>query len=94
MTATQPDIAYGISVLSRYSHDPSKERIVAVKRVFRYLNGTQHWKLRIGGESNNLFCYVDSDSAGDSDNYESTSGLGVTFRGAVDWRSRKQKLTA
>jgi hypothetical protein len=70
--------------------------MVAVKRVFRYLNGTKHWKLRIGGKSDNIgiVCYVDSDYAGDPDDYKSTSGLVVTFGGAVDWRSRKQKSTA
>jgi len=94
IAATRPDIAFAIGVLSRYSHDPSKEHMVAVKRAFRYLNGTKHWKLRIGGESNNIFCYVDSDYAGDPDDYKSTSRLVVTFGGAVDWRSQKQKSTA
>ena len=49
MTATRPDIAYAIGVLSRYNHDPSNERMVALKRVFRYLNGTKDWRLRFGG---------------------------------------------
>jgi len=35
MTATRPDIAYAIGVLSRYNHDPSNEHMVALKRVFR-----------------------------------------------------------
>ena len=41
MTATRPDIASAIGVLSRYNHDPSNEHLVALKRVFRYLNGTK-----------------------------------------------------
>jgi hypothetical protein len=41
-----------------------------------------------------LRCYVDSGYAGCLDNSKSRSGLGITFGGAVDWRSRKQKSTA
>jgi len=43
MTATRPDSAYAIGVLNRYNHDPSNEHRVALKRVFRYLNGTKDW---------------------------------------------------
>jgi len=128
MTATQPDIAYAIGVLSQYNHDPSNEYMVALKRVFQYLNGTKDWRLRFGGALGGalggahggalggahggalggalgestlggegegaLRCYVDSDYAGCPDDYKSTSGLVITFGGAVDWRSRKQKSTA
>jgi len=47
MTATRPDIAYAIGVLSRYNHDLSNEHMVALKCVFRYLNDTKNWRLRI-----------------------------------------------
>jgi len=103
MTATRPDIAYASRVLSWYNHDPSNEHMIALKRMFRYLNGTKDWRLRFGGvlrgglggePEGALRCYVDSDYAGLPDDYKSTSGLVITFGGAVDWRSRKQKLTA
>jgi len=104
MTTTRPDIAYAIGVLSRYNHDPSNEHMVALKHVFRYLNGTKDWCLRFGGALGEgalggegegaLRCYVDLDYAGCPDDYKSTSGLVITFGGAVDWRSRKQKSTA
>jgi hypothetical protein len=102
MTATRPDIAYAIGVLSRYNHDPSNEHMVALNRVFRYLNGRKDWRLRfggalggalgraLGGEAESaLGWYVDSDYAGCLDDYISTSGLVITFGGAVNWRSRK-----
>jgi len=96
MTATQPDITYAIGDLSWYNHDPSNEHMVALKRVFQYLNGMKDWPLRLGGAlgEGGLKCYVDSEHAGCPDDYQSTSGLVITFRGAVDWRSRKQKSTA
>jgi hypothetical protein len=88
--------------------------MVALKRVFRYLNVTKDWQLRFGGAPGGatggalggaleestlegavaLRCYVDSDDAGCPDDYILTSRLVITFEGAVDWRSRKQKSTA
>ena len=47
-TATRPDITYAIGVLSRYNHDPSNEHMVALTRVFPYLNGTKDWRLHFG----------------------------------------------
>jgi len=97
MTATRPDIEYGIGVVSRYNHDPRSEHMVALKRVFRYLTGTKDWRLHSGraleGESV-LKCYVNSNYARSPDDYKLTSGLVITFGGAVDWQSRKQKSSA
>jgi len=49
MTATQPDIAYAIGVHSQHNHDLSHEHMVALKRVFRYLNGMKYCCLVFGG---------------------------------------------
>jgi len=49
MTATQPVIVYPIGVLSWYNDDPSTEHMVALKRMFQYLNGTKDWQLCFGG---------------------------------------------
>jgi len=102
MTATQPDIAYAIGVLSPYTDDPTNEHMIIPKRVFRYCNGTKDWGLRFGGALGGslrralggtlegeaaLGCYVDSDCAGCPDDNKSTSRLVITFRGAVDRRS-------
>jgi hypothetical protein len=123
MTATRPDLAYAIGILGRYNHDPSNEHMIALKRMFGYLNSTKDWHLRFGGALGGVLggalgealagalegalrgaldgegegalrCYVDSDYAGCPDDYKSTSGLVITFRGAIDWRSRKQNPTA
>ena len=40
MNCTRPDIAYVVSRLSRYTHNPSKEHWVALHRLLRYLKGT------------------------------------------------------
>jgi len=102
MTATWPDMAYAIGVLSRYNQDPRNEHRVALKHLFRYLNGTMDWSLYFGGALGGvgggggdgaLRCNVNSDYAGCLDDYKLTSGLVVTFGGAVNWRLRKQKST-
>ena len=103
MTVTRPNIAYAMGVLSRYSHNPGNEHMITLKRVLRYLNRTKDWRLRfagalraeLGGEAQGaLRCYVNSDYAGCQDHNNSTTGLVITFGGAVDWRLRKLKSTA
>jgi hypothetical protein len=107
MIATQPDIEYAIRVLSRYNHDPRNEHMMALNSMFRYLNGTKDWRLSFGGAPGTALAgalggeleaalrgHVDSDYAGCPDDNKSTSGRVITFGGAADWRSGKQKLTA
>jgi hypothetical protein len=94
MTATQPDIAYAIGYLSRYNHEPSTEHIVTLKRVLRCLHGTKDrrvlFRLALRGEGDGAVgYYIDSGYAGCPDDYKSTSGLVITFRGAVNWRLRR-----
>jgi hypothetical protein len=43
MVCTRPDIAHAVGVLSRYMSTPGKEHWTTVKRVFRYLCGTQDY---------------------------------------------------
>uniref|UniRef100_A0AAV1V4I0 Uncharacterized protein n=1 Tax=Peronospora matthiolae TaxID=2874970 RepID=A0AAV1V4I0_9STRA len=40
-TATRPDIAYAVSFVSRFMKNLQEEHWVAVKRIFRYLQGTK-----------------------------------------------------
>jgi len=98
MTATRPDITYAIGVLSQDNHDPSNEHMIALKREFRYLNRTKDWRRRfsraLGGEGEGaLGCYVDSDYAGCPDDYNSTSGLVITFGGGLtgNWQNRNRR---
>jgi hypothetical protein len=99
MTAILPNFAYAIGVLSRYNHDQSNEHMVARNCVYQYLNSRKDWRLGFGGALGGevegaLRCYVDSNNAGCSDDYQPTSGQVSTFGGAVNWISRETKLTA
>jgi len=94
MTGTRPDISYTVEVLSRFGHDPSKQHMAAMIRLLRYLKGSKDWKLCIGGASSQLKVYGDADYTGCRDDFKSTSGFVITYGGAVDWRSHKEKSVA
>ena len=95
MVATRPDLAFAVSVVSRYMSKPGPMHWMAVKRIMRYLKGTLDMKLRIGGNHINVKGYSDADWAGDVENRRSTSGY-VFFvgEGAVSWNSKRQQTVA
>ena len=41
MTATRPDIAFAVGYVSRFMENPQVTHWTAVKRIFRYLQGTK-----------------------------------------------------
>ena len=41
---TRPDVAYAVSQVAKYMSNPGMEHWTAVKRIFRYLKGTQELK--------------------------------------------------
>ena len=45
MVCTKRDIAHAMGVLSRFMSKPGKEHWTIVKRVFRYLHGTNNYGL-------------------------------------------------
>src|SRR5262249_27976338 len=44
-TMTRPDIAYAVSYLERFNHNPAPAHWLAVKHLLRYLKGTMHYQL-------------------------------------------------
>ncbi|KAG2862622.1 hypothetical protein PC114_g28192 [Phytophthora cactorum] len=66
MTATRPDIAYAVGYVSRFMENPQEEHWVAVKRIFRYLQGTKtHGICFKPGDNIDFRGYSDVDWAGD-----------------------------
>ena len=95
MMGTRPDIAYAVSVVSRYAANPHDSHWTAVKRIFRYLRGTVSLKLVFRGPLQPLSGYTDSDYIGDPDTRRSTSGY--TFNlgsAAISWSSKRQPTVA
>ena len=98
MIYTQPDIAYSVGVLSHYVSYPGKAHVQAVKRIFRYLQGTSQYRLEYQSddkEASRIQVFMDSDWAGDQVDKKSISGFVVMFKGgAVSWGSKKQTSIA
>ena len=95
-TRTRPDISYAVSNISKFSSKPSKQHWQAVKRIFRYLNGTIDYGILYEKEKiSECFGYSDADWAGDQTDRKSTSGHCFTIgSGIVTWKSNKQTCVA
>eukprot|EP00961_Rhodomonas_salina_P052120 699510-Rhodomonas_salina.1 len=76
-----------------------QEHIAAAKQILQYLKGTKDKKLTYTRQSsdmaNHLYCYADSDHAGDQDTHSSVTGYVIMLNGAaVSWQSTRQQVTA
>ena len=105
MIGSRPDIAYAVCKLSRFCERPKWKHWIAVKRVFRYVNGTAKMGLCFGGRKSeklefydklnksDVFGYSDSDHAGDVSDRKSTNGYVFMMAGsAISWASKKQNI--
>jgi len=95
MISTRPDLAYSISLLSRYMSNPGKSHWEALKYVLKYINSSLQVGLNFEKRSNtlDLVGYVDSDFAGDRDSRKSTTTYFFTLGGnCFSWKSQLQPL--
>jgi hypothetical protein len=90
MLCTWPGLAYPISVVSQHMANLSIEHKIAVKRIFRYLQGTLQFKLHFGGLTpQGLVRYCDADWANDLEDRRSTTGFVFMMGGgAISWSSK------
>lgn len=97
-TRTRPDIAQAVGMLSRKSSKPSTADWRGVKRVMRYLSGTEGYGLKFRyrkTDAPDLLAYSDADWTGDVADRKSTSGMVLMVNGSViAWASRKQTSIA
>ena len=100
MVCTRPDIAYAVSLVSRYMANPGKAHWQALKWILRYINGSLNRVLIYGGALGEdskaaVEGYVDSDYAGCMDSRKSISGYVFTMFGtAISWKATLQKVVA
>ena len=93
---TRPDIAYAVQHLSQFTSNPSPAHWSAIKRVFRYLNGTRNYGITYGGKTiPKLEGYSDADWGNSDFDRKSISGYVFLFGNApISWASRKQRTVA
>ena len=95
MVATRADLAFAISTVSQHMARPGWSHWMAVKRIMRYLKGTSHMRLQLGGGHIRLMGYCDADWAGDANDRKSTTGYAFSLgEGMVSWSSKKQPTVA
>ena len=93
---TRPDIAYSVSVISQFMHDPREAQLQVVYRVLHYLKANPGKGILFRRDAAlALECYTDADYASSPIDRRSTSGY-CTFLGGnvVTWRSKKQNVMA
>ncbi len=89
---TRPDLAYPINVVSQHMANPSLEHWIAVKCIFRYLQGTLQFKLCFRGLTpQGLVGYCDADWADDLEDRRSTTRFVFMMGGGtISWSSKRQ----
>ena len=96
LSHTRPDIAYAVSVVSKFMHCPSEDHMDAVIQILCYLKSSPRKGLMFSKNNHlDIENYTDADWPGNISDRTSTSGY-FTFIGGnlVIWRSKKQKLVA
>ncbi|KAJ9561632.1 hypothetical protein OSB04_006792 [Centaurea solstitialis] len=97
MLCTRPDVAYSVSVTSRYQQNPGEPHWVAVKNILKYLRRTKEMFLVFGGSEDEISVtgYSDASFQTDRDDFRSQSGYVFTLNGgAISWKSSKQDTIA
>ncbi|KAJ9557211.1 hypothetical protein OSB04_011825, partial [Centaurea solstitialis] len=97
MLCTRPDVAYSVSVTSRYQQNPGEAHWVAVKNILKYLRRTKEMFLVFGGSEDEISVtgYTDASFQTDRDDFRSQSGYVFTLNGgAISWKSSKQDTIA
>ena len=98
MTGTRPDIAFIVTLLSRFMNHPTKMQMIIARGVLKYLKGTMHYDLKYTRSEEGLRICAHSDSDwGSANDYHSISGY--TFKlnkysALISWCSERQSLIA
>ena len=81
-------------MIARYQDNPGKTHWEAVKQILKYVKGTKHVRLKLGGIEGlkpNVFC--DAAFGNCIDTRRSTTGLVIRIGNSViGWRSTKQQI--
>ena len=92
LTGTRPDIMHAVGIVGRFQANPKESHLQAMKRIFKYLQGTQDFGVWYPKNVDLiLHAYTDADWAGNVDDWKITSG-GAFYMGPqlVSWLNKKQ----
>ncbi len=93
-TWTRPDIAYSVSKVCKFMHNPGKAHFTALKRILRYLAGTCNRGLvfdfaNLKGAKAGIYGYYDASHADCPDTRRSTLAYIFFFEGApISWHTK------
>ena len=91
MTCTRLDIAYAVSITSRYQSNPGSKRWAAVKTVLKYLRRTKDMFLVYGRAIElRVEAYIDADFQSDVDDRSSNSRYVFTLNGLSAGKARNK----
>ena len=92
--ALRPNIMHVVCLVARFQSSPKKSHVMAVKIIFRYIQGTLDCGIWYPKHDFRFVAYTDLDWAGCLDERKSTSGE-TFFLGnrLVCWHSKKKKST-
>ncbi|CAM8911127.1 unnamed protein product [Rhodiola kirilowii] len=96
LTTSRPDIMYSVCLCARFQADPRETHLKAVKRILRYLKGTNTLCLWYPWNGDlRLVGYTDADFAGSKVDRKSTFSMAQFFGTClVSWESKKQNSVA
>ncbi|XP_050920168.1 secreted RxLR effector protein 161-like [Lathyrus oleraceus] len=92
LTANRPDITFVVGVCARYPSEPKMSHITQVKRIMKYINGTNDYGMLYSHNGNSLLTgYCDADWEDSADDRKRKFG-GCFFLGndLISWFSKKQ----
>ena len=96
LCVTRPDLNYAVGQVAKYSSNPDKSHVNAVKRILAYVKGTAHYGISYGTTNDSVLkSFCDADYAGDTDTRRSTTGYVLILNGGpVAWGSRRQNCVS
>lgn len=90
-TKTRPDLMFAVNFLARFNSAPKLVHWTAVKRVMRYVKGTQNYALRYRYGVEKIEAFSDADWGNDETDRKSISGILILLAGGpIVFASRKQ----
>ncbi|KAA0058967.1 Tpv2-1c [Cucumis melo var. makuwa] len=94
LACIRPDIAYSAGVVSRCLEDSRHSHLEAIKRILRYIRGTESLRLLYTKSSEyKLIGYLDSNWCGDIDDRKSMRGYVFYMENTTfTWLSKKQPI--